>query len=315
MHTHTLVVTIKAISRHCQMSPGEGQNHPLSRITALGLSAAVYPLIQSARERLWTRSSLESCWPKSHAWAPAHGPRLPICKGIIWSTASSQFSTLQESLQFFTFKGHLAVSSASTAEVKGFLSISLFTSVIYFFLTFHCTVSLCLFFLSICIAFCVSLCVSFIPFWCGAFLCLYQYLSFYPDFCLILGLSLLVFISPVCIILLMTVFLGFSLNFLSEHLSFSLLLSVCISPGIFHDPLSLLEDVGIFTRHFCFWLSFFLFIHLSSISAFLWKWSICTRLLARSLSLGRKFFRHVLKTLYFYWMISLRGRTGNGLFS
>lgn len=39
---------------------------------------------------------------------------------------------------------------------------------------------------------------------------------------------------------------------------------------------------------------FFFFIILFFISAFLWKWSICTKLLSRSFSLSRKFFRHVL---------------------
>lgn len=72
------------------------------------------------------------------------------------------------------------------------------------FLTFSFLIFKKIFFLPF-----VSLSISY---WCGTFLNIYQYLSFYLDLYFILESCLLVLSSPISIIILMMVFLGSSLN-------------------------------------------------------------------------------------------------------
>ena len=223
-------------------------------------------------------------------------------------TSTVQSSPLGASLYFSLSKGVYWFPIPETAQVHGFLSVSLFTS-LYIFLTFHCRVSLFVFFIFISVAFCVSLCVFQISFWCRAFLGLYQYLPFHLHLCFILVFRLLVFLSPISfIIFLMIVFLGPPLNFFVCQWLFGLPLSVSISPAIFHGPshfwrmlLVCLHDIST-----CDCLFLYLLLSLP-ISAFVLEMAHLCQVPIRFFTQGRKFLRHVIEIFYVCWLISLRG--------
>lgn len=64
-------------------------------------------------------------------------------------------------------------------------------------------------------------------------------------------------------------------------------------------------DISICDCLFLYWLPF-------PFLPFFWKWSIWTKFPSRSLSISRKFLRHVMETFYFCWMVILRGGQGMG---